>query len=206
VESEKRIQNEIQKLQDKEMPQDWAKNKVRLNELLDAEDRAAKRTNSGFEPKTPSEIEFAYKQAEKRRKEIEALRDKGYGMGSTRDAERLLQLMEIQKRKQQEINNLKKESSLESQAAKIVDSRNKANEADKQRKDNAQTSSVGGGGSPGKLGSVARFNNLMMGRAANDGLLEENRRQTNLLRTIEKNTAKKEETKQVFVPVFASGY
>lgn len=206
VESEKRIQNEIQKLQDKGMTEEQARNKIRLNELWDAEDRAAKRTNSGFEPKTPTEYEFAYKQAEKRRKEIDALINKGASMGFTEDAERLLQLMEIQKRKQQEINNLKKESSLESQAAKIVDSRNKANEADKQRKDNAQTSSGGGGVSPGKLGSVARFNNLMMGRAANDGLLDENRRQTNLLRTIEKNTATKQDPKQVFVPVFASGY
>jgi hypothetical protein len=43
----------------------------------------------------------------------------------------------------------------------------------------------------------------MMGRSANAGILEENRRQTALLRTIEKNTKTKGETPKIPDLVFA---
>jgi len=42
-----------------------------------------------------------------------------------------------------------------------------------------------------------------MGRAANDGILEENRRQTSLLRTIKENTKPKTTNPEVPIPVFA---
>jgi hypothetical protein len=42
-----------------------------------------------------------------------------------------------------------------------------------------------------------------MGRAANDGILEENRRQTSLLRTIKENTKPKTTNPpEVYIPVF----
>jgi hypothetical protein len=73
-------------------------------------------------------------------------------------------------------------------AAKMVDARAAADEADKAREKKQQ-----GGPSAGvsQLGSVAKATNVLMGRAANDGILEENRRQSTLLRSIEKNTKPK---------------
>ena len=76
-------------------------------------------------------------------------------------------------------------------AAKMVDARAAAEEADKNRKDKPKQAGSSGPPAAGQLGSVARATNIMMGRAANDGLLEENRRQSALLRSIEKNTKPK---------------
>jgi hypothetical protein len=76
-------------------------------------------------------------------------------------------------------------------AAKMVDARAAAEEADKNRKDKPKQAGSSGPPVAGQLGSVARATNIMMGRAANDGLLEENRRQSALLRSIEKNTKPK---------------
>jgi hypothetical protein len=76
-------------------------------------------------------------------------------------------------------------------AAKMVDARAAADEADKNRKDKPKQAGSSGPPVAGQLGSVARATNIMMGRAANDGLLEENRRQSTLLRSIEKNTKPK---------------
>jgi hypothetical protein len=76
-------------------------------------------------------------------------------------------------------------------AAKMVDARAAADEADKNRKDKPKQAGSSGPPVAGQLGSVAKATNIMMGRAANDGLLEENRRQSTLLRSIEKNTKPK---------------
>jgi hypothetical protein len=85
-------------------------------------------------------------------------------------------------------------------AAKMVDARAAADEADKAREKKQQ-----GGPSAGvsQLGSVAKATNVLMGRAANDGILEENRRQTSLLRTIKENTKPKTTNPEVQIPVFA---
>jgi hypothetical protein len=86
-------------------------------------------------------------------------------------------------------------------AAKMVDARTAADEADKAREKKQQ-----GGPSAGvsQLGSVAKATNVLMGRAANDGILEENRRQTSLLRTIKENTKPKTTNPpEVPIPVFA---
>jgi hypothetical protein len=85
-------------------------------------------------------------------------------------------------------------------AAKMVDARAAADEADKAREKKQQ-----GGPSAGvsQLGSVAKATNVLMGRAANDGILEENRRQTSLLRTIKENTKPKTTNPpEVYIPVF----
>jgi hypothetical protein len=76
-------------------------------------------------------------------------------------------------------------------AAKMVDARAAADEADKNRKDKPKQAGSSGPPVAGQLGSVAKATNVLMGRAANDGLLEENRRQSTLLRSIEKNTKPK---------------
>jgi hypothetical protein len=86
-------------------------------------------------------------------------------------------------------------------AAKMVDARAAADEADKAREKKQQ-----GGPSAGvsQLGSVAKATNVLMGRAANDGILEESRRQTSLLRTIKENTKPKTTNPpEVPIPVFA---
>ena len=86
-------------------------------------------------------------------------------------------------------------------AAKMVDARKAAEEADKDREKKQQ-----GGPSAGvsQLGSVAKATNVLMGRAANDGILEESRRQTSLLRTIKENTKPKTTNPpEVPIPVFA---
>jgi hypothetical protein len=86
-------------------------------------------------------------------------------------------------------------------AAKMVDARAAADEADKAREKKPQ-----GGPSAGvsQLGSVAKATNVLMGRAANDGILEESRRQTSLLRTIKENTKPKTTNPpEVPIPVFA---
>jgi hypothetical protein len=82
----------------------------------------------------------------------------------------------------------------------MVDARAAADEADKAREKKQQ-----GGPSAGvsQLGSVAKATNVLMGRAANDGILEENRRQTSLLRTIKENTKPKTTNPEVQIPVFA---
>jgi hypothetical protein len=103
--------------------------------------------------------------------------------------------LERQKSIQEEISRLRSlgmtGDKAKDTAAKMVDARAAAEEADKNRKDKPKQ--VGSSGPPvaGQLGSVARATNIMMGRAANDGLLEENRRQSALLRSIEKNTKPK---------------
>jgi hypothetical protein len=85
-------------------------------------------------------------------------------------------------------------------AAKMVDARAAADEADKAREKKQQ-----GGPSAGvsQLGSVAKATNVLMGRAANDGILEESRRQTSLLRTIKENTKPKTTNPEIQIPVFA---
>jgi len=85
-------------------------------------------------------------------------------------------------------------------AAKMVDARAAADEADKAREKKQQ-----GGPSAGvsQLGSVAKATNVLMGRAANDGILQENRRQTSLLRSIKENTKPKTTNPEVQIPVFA---
>ena len=87
-------------------------------------------------------------------------------------------------------------------AAKMVDARAAADEADKNRKDKPK-SQAGTGGGVAQLGSVAKATNVLMGRAANDGILEESRRQTSLLRTIKENTKPKTTNPpEVYIPVF----
>ncbi|MFN6016728.1 MAG: hypothetical protein ACK49N_04060 [Verrucomicrobiota bacterium] len=83
-------------------------------------------------------------------------------------------------------------------ATKMVDARAAADQA-------AQNPKKAPGESAGvqQLGSVAKATNVMMGRSANAGILEENRRQTALLRTIEKNTKTKGETPKIPDLVFA---
>ena len=114
--------------------------------------------------------------------------------------EKELQRLEYKKRLQAEINELKKagfvdegKGDLLNKAKKRVDARINADDAEENRKNNPPASS----GGVSQLGSVARATNILMGRAANDGILEENRRQTSLLRNIDKNTTKptKETTK-----------
>ena len=78
-------------------------------------------------------------------------------------------------------------------AAKMVDARAAADEADKARPSAGVS----------QLGSVAKATNVLMGRAANDGLLQENRRQTSLLRSIKENTKPKTTNPEVPIPVFA---
>jgi hypothetical protein len=84
-------------------------------------------------------------------------------------------------------------------AAKMVDARKAADEAEERRKKPAAITD----GSITQLGGVAKATNVMMGRTANSGILEENRRQTALLRTIEKNTKKTTETPTIPNFVFA---
>jgi hypothetical protein len=85
-------------------------------------------------------------------------------------------------------------------AAKMVDARAAADEADKAREKKQQPGPSAG---VSQLGSVAKATNVLMGRAANDGILEENRRQTSLLRTIKENTKPKTTTtSEVYIPVF----
>lgn len=84
-------------------------------------------------------------------------------------------------------------------AAKMVDARAAADKADQNRKKAPAVSD----GIFAQLGSVAKATNVMMGRSANAGILEENRRQTALLRTIEKNTKTKGETPKIPDLVFA---
>ena len=84
-------------------------------------------------------------------------------------------------------------------AAKMVDARAAADQADQNKKKAPGDS----GGAVAQLGSVAKATNVMMGRSANAGILEENRRQTALLRTIEKNTKTKGETPKIPDLVFA---
>jgi hypothetical protein len=84
-------------------------------------------------------------------------------------------------------------------AAKMVDARAAADQADQNKK----KAPVDSGGAVAQLGSVAKATNVMMGRSANAGILEENRRQTALLRTIEKNTKTKGETPKIPDLVFA---
>jgi hypothetical protein len=86
-------------------------------------------------------------------------------------------------------------------AAKMVDARKAAEEADKAREDKQKQAGPSAGVS--QLGSVAKATNVLMGRAANDGILEENRRQTSLLRTIKENTKPKTTNPEVPIPVFA---
>jgi hypothetical protein len=87
-------------------------------------------------------------------------------------------------------------------AAKMVDARAAADEADKNRKEKPK-SQAGTGGGVAQLGSVAKATNVLMGRAANDGILEESRRQTSLLRTIKENTKPKTTNPEIQIPVFA---
>ena len=84
-------------------------------------------------------------------------------------------------------------------AAKMVDARAAADQAAQGPKKAPGDS----GGAVAQLGSVAKATNVMMGRSANAGILEENRRQTALLRTIEKNTKTKGETPKIPDLVFA---
>ena len=112
--------------------------------------------------------------------------------------------LERKKAIEEEISRLKslnaKDKNLNAVAAKNVDARAAADEADKAREKKQQ-----GGPSAGvsQLGSVAKATNVLMGRAANDGILEENRRQTSLLRTIKENTKPKTTTtSEVYIPVF----
>ena len=84
-------------------------------------------------------------------------------------------------------------------ATKMVDARAAADQADQNKK----KAPVDSGGAVAQLGSVAKATNVMMGRSANAGILEENRRQTALLRTIEKNTKSKGETPKIPDLVFA---
>jgi hypothetical protein len=86
-------------------------------------------------------------------------------------------------------------------AAKMVDARKAAEEADKGREDKKKQAGPSAGAST--LGSVAKATNVLMGRAANDGILEESRRQTSVLRTIEKNTQPKTQKPDLQIPVFA---
>jgi hypothetical protein len=80
-----------------------------------------------------------------------------------------------------------------------VNARAAADKADQNRKKAPAVSD----GIFAQLGSVAKATNVMMGRSANAGILEENRRQTALLRTIEKNTKTKGETPKIPDLVFA---
>lgn len=112
--------------------------------------------------------------------------------------------LERKKAIEEEISRLKslnaKDKNLNAVAAKNVDARAAADEADKAREKKQQ-----GGPSAGvsQLGSVAKATNVLMGRAANDGILEENRRQTSLLRTIKENTKPKTTNPpEVYIPVF----
>lgn len=75
-------------------------------------------------------------------------------------------------------------------AAKEVDARKAADQAEEARKE-ARKKPPAGDGTVAQLGSVAKATNVLMGRSANAGILEENRRQTSLLRTIVKNTQPK---------------
>ena len=112
--------------------------------------------------------------------------------------------LEKQKAIEEEISRLKslnaKDKNLNAVAAKNVDARAAADEADKAREKKQQ-----GGPSAGvsQLGSVAKATNVLMGRAANDGILEESRRQTSLLRTIKENTKPKTTNPEIQIPVFA---
>jgi hypothetical protein len=76
-------------------------------------------------------------------------------------------------------------------AAKEVDARKAASQAEEARKEARKKKAPVGDGSVAQLGSVAKATNVLMGRSANTGILEENRRQTSLLRTIVKNTQPK---------------
>jgi hypothetical protein len=112
--------------------------------------------------------------------------------------------LEKQKAIEEEISRLKslnaKDKNLNAVAAKNVDARAAADEADKAREKKQQ-----GGPSAGvsQLGSVAKATNVLMGRAANDGILQESRRQTSLLRTIKENTKPKTTNPEIQIPVFA---
>jgi len=63
------------------------------------------------------------------------------------------------------------------QSGKIVDARAAADRADKNRQDGMQSNA-------GSLGAFAQSMNVLFGRSANSGLLEENKRQTKLLNDI----------------------
>jgi transcriptional regulator of NAD metabolism len=85
-------------------------------------------------------------------------------------------------------------------AAKMVDARAAADEVDKAREKKQHPGPSAG---VSQLGSVAKATNVLMGRAANDGILQENRRQTSLLRSIKENTKPKKTNPEVQIPVFA---
>lgn len=81
-------------------------------------------------------------------------------------------------------------------ATKMVDARAAADQAD-QEAQNKKKTPVDAGGAVAQLGSVAKATNVLMGRSANSGILEENRRQTSLLRTIADRVKPTKETTQL---------
>ena len=119
--------------------------------------------------------------------------------------EKKLADLERQKAIQEEIVALNKlgmtGKNAQDTAAKMVDARKAAEDADAQREDKKRQAGPSAGVST--LGSVAKATNVLMGRAANDGILEESRRQTSLLRTIENNTKPKRQKPEVPNLVFA---
>jgi len=119
--------------------------------------------------------------------------------------EKKLADLERQKAIQEEIVALNKlgmtGKNAQDTAAKMVDARKAAEDADKAREEKKKQAGPSAGVST--LGSVAKATNVLMGRAANDGILEESRRQTSLLRTIENNTKPKRQKPEVPNLVFA---
>jgi hypothetical protein len=117
--------------------------------------------------------------------------------------EKELQRLEYKRQLQEELNELKKagfvddgKGTMMKRAKDRVDARINADEP-KKAADNS-------GGAVAQLGSVAKATNVLMGRSANAGLLEENRRQTSLLRSLDKKIQPTKETTQLpFNTVFA---
>jgi len=162
-------------------------------------------------PEGPSES--AQKEAEAAKKKAEELRlaQEQYRLEAEMVRARIagdekkLADLERQKAIQEEIVALNKlgmtGDKAKDTAAKMVDARKAAEEADKAREDKQKQAGPSAGVST--LGSVAKATNVLMGRAANDGILEENRRQTSLLRTIKENTKPKTANPELQIPVFA---
>jgi hypothetical protein len=93
--------------------------------------------------------------------------------------------LEREKRIREEMAGLVQAGFTEEEARKgatlMVDKRAQADAAEKKRRDGLQSNAS-------QLGGFAQSMNLLFGRSANAGLLEENKRQTDLLRKIHDNT------------------
>ena len=141
---------------------------IKANDLVNARDNAAS-----------SDARSAYKD------EMDML--KMQAAGDEEGIESLKKQREIQKEIAALIKANVPEDEAKAMATALVEAR--------QAKPAGESQSGGSQSGATQLGAMAQTTNIMMGRVANDGILQENRRQTSILQEIKKNTATRE-TKQ----------